>query len=72
MARKVRAWMEAGDLPGPQRAGFTNGKRIWGTKLPEAGKGHSHTEKPVMLEPRSEALLEQPPDADGLGLIELF
>lgn len=53
VARKGHTGMEAADLPGPQRAGFAKGKWIWGTELPKAGKGHSHTEKPAMLEPKS-------------------
>lgn len=69
-AREVQKRMEAGDLLGSQRAGFAKGKLISGTKPPKAGEGHSHTAKPVMLEPRAQAPLEQPPDADSLGLIE--
>lgn len=70
VAREVLKGMEAGDLLGSQRAGFAKGKLISGTKPPKAGEGHSHTEKPVTLEPRAQALLEQPPDADSLCLIK--
>ena len=70
VAREVQKGMEAGDLLGSQRACFAKGKSISGTKPPKAGEGHSHTEKPVTLEPRARALLEQPPDADSLGLNE--
>lgn len=69
VAKEVQKGMEADDLMGSLRAGFAKGKLILGTKLPKAGEGHSHTEKPGMLEPRHQALLEQP-DADTLGLIE--
>lgn len=69
VAKEVQKGMEADDLLGSLRAGFAKGKLILGTKLPKAGEGHSHTEKPGMLEPRDQALLEQP-DVDILGLIE--
>lgn len=40
----------------------------WAQSYLRQGK-HSHTEKPGMLEPRGQALLEQP-NADTLDLIE--
>lgn len=61
--------MEADDLLGSLRADFAKGKLILGTKLPKAGEEHSHTEKPGMLEPKGQALLEKP-NADNLVLIE--
>lgn len=70
VAREVQKGMEAGDLLGSQRAGFAKGKLIWGTKPPTAGEGHSHTGQPVTLEPRAQAPSEQPPQADGSGLIQ--
>lgn len=69
VAKEVQKGMEADDLLGSLRAGFAKGKLILDTKLPKAGEGHSHTEKPGMLEPRGQALLEQH-HADTLDLIE--
>lgn len=45
---------------GSQRAGCAKGSLTSGTKPLRAGEGRSHTEKPVMLEPRTRGLLEIP------------
>lgn len=69
VAKEVQKGMEADYLLGSLRAGFAKGKLILDTQLPKAREGHSHTEKPGMLEPRGQALLEQL-HADTLDLIE--
>lgn len=70
VAKEVQKKMQADDLLESQRADIAKGKLISGTKLPKAGEGPSHTEKPVTLEPRAWAPLEQQLNADNLGLIE--
>lgn len=70
VAKEVQKKMQADDLLGSQRADTAKGKLISGTKPPKAGEGPSHTEKPVTLKPRAWAPLEQPPNADNMGLIK--